>query len=257
MKPRRDMTRSAVKTLSKAIIKAKVVFEAARAFKVASESWCRLAALHHTEREARDPAQTLVDIGELVDAGVAYVRSVNALRLLVPARIGEELEAAIGYVIRFTRDNERHPWGDAYPIGELLVGVSLLRAGDRCVQPMCLDDVAWSAAFSWVSFTEAIDSGRATELRGMADADICEARRLCSVDRAVKGGTKRPGERATRKVNADAVSANRRKLESAERDWLRRQPAWVIEGNESLAAVNAPGAISLRKRSKRERQDPK
>lgn len=264
------MTRGATKALAKEIAAAREVFAAALRFRGASEAWTAAALLRwmgpHNE------ATELAAIANLASASSAYVNAANAV--LPIATVGTPITPdarpaiaeAIRYVLAAVRDGERHPWGDAWPMGDALSTVQLVRPATRGTTARSLRDIAWTGAFSFVSFTEAVDSGRAVELENMADADICEARRLESLDRNVKGGAgkrslkpfrERVGEAAARRNNANAVSANRRAVEARERDWLRDQPQWVIDANEKLAALGAVGAISLKPKPARRSRNPK
>lgn len=250
-------TRARVGAAANAIEAAEKIFVTLRRFREKTEAWIAAAA---ALRPAATPADRLRALARVAEVSAEYVEAAAAMQgitlecacVVQPQHDHPNtcarfmLDGAARYVEAFVFDRERHAWGDSWPVGDALSCLQILQPSQRGVAPRCLGDVAWSAALSWVSWIEAVDSGRATELEGLKHADIAEARRLASYDRGLKGGTSEK-----RKRDSDAVTANRKKLEDAERNWLSTQPQHVIDTNEQLHAAGYPGAVTLSPKPRR------
>ncbi len=237
-----------VKQAAKAICDAHPVFLAMVEFRSASETWQARAVAFIG---ACDVAERLALIAQLAEATSAYIAASGKARRLAPAAVHSALDEAAHYASAFVLDGKRHARGIDWPIADAYNALSTLWHDARGVARSSMMDVAWGAAWSAVrvSFVEAVDGGRATELDGMLDADIAEARRLAGVGKGFARGV--AGD--NRKNDADTVSSNRRTLDDRKREWLSADgDSHAIALNEALAERGDRHAISAaRPRRKR------
>ena len=230
--PKRELTRPELKALSGRLVVARDLFNVVRTFKTAAETWCRLAA--DFGNTATEGVPALVASSAFLTAAQRYVDAADAIKAVLPASLHPAFDEPTRLVTALVRHYEPNSWALA-EVGALLGGLSMLNAATRDVEPLSLNDIAWSAAWSAFSFIEAFDTGRAKELQGLALHDVRRARDAISSSRESKHRDDDDRSRI-KKNDADAVSGNRAKVETAEREWLAQQSPEVIVINEQLAA---------------------